>query len=160
MRFSLMGLETPESMKKLVEKVKQIIPLLIEDYTAEDTGSFDFVKRKNEIMRELDFCKKTGNVVGIYSPKMGPGLFLVGVADIIYDIKSETILFHSHDIGGYKLAVPSVSIEEIDKIIPFNNRFVKPDLSILSETAEITKYIVRKAQTEATAHERRRRDAA
>jgi hypothetical protein len=128
-------------MKKLVEKVKKAIPLLIEDYTAEDTGSFDFVQHRNEIMKELDFCQKKGSLVGVYSRKMGQGLFLVGVQEIIYGIKSEFIIFYPFDMGGYKLTTNAVSLEDIEKIIPFNNRFVMPDFSISRELASIRKYM-------------------
>lgn len=132
-------------MKKIVEKVKKAIPLLIEDYTAEDAGSFDFIQHKNEIMKELDFCRKRGNLVGVYSSKMGQGLFLVGVQEIIYGIKSEIIIFHPVDMGGYKLAMNAVPLEDIDKIVPFNNRFVMPDISIPGELASISKYMANRS---------------
>jgi hypothetical protein len=133
-------------MKNLVEKVRKMIPLLVEDYTLEKTGSFDFLHHKKEIMKELDFCRKTGTLVGVYSKKLGNGLFLVGVEEIVYGIKAELIIFRPFDMSGYHLTDRTVLLEEIDMIIPFNNRYVKPDISIPSEVVEVTRYVNKRSK--------------
>jgi hypothetical protein len=131
-------------MKNLVEKVKKALPLIVEDYISEKAGVFDIVRDKREIIKELDYCRKTGNLVGVYARSFGNGLFLVGVEEINYGIKAELVTFHSHDMSGFRLPQRSILLDDIDMIIPFNNRYVKPDVSIPNEVIEIGKYINRK----------------
>jgi hypothetical protein len=128
-------------MKNLVCKIKRIIPLLVEDYTAADSGTFDFICKKNQIIKELDFCRKTGTLIGVYSKELGDGLFLVGVEDIVYAIKDDLVIFHPCDMTGFELRRRSIFLSEIHMIIPFNNRYVKPNISIPTELVEVGKYI-------------------
>jgi hypothetical protein len=131
-------------MKNFVEKVKKAIPHLVEDYIAEETGVFDFIRDRNDMMKELDFCRKTGNLVGVYSKNLGHGLFLVGVEEINYGIKAELITFFPYDMSGFRLPERNVLLKDIEMIIPFNNRYVKPHVSIPAEVIEIGKYVNKK----------------
>jgi len=135
-------------MKNLVGKIKRIIPLLVEDYTAADSGTFDFISKKNQIIKELDFCRKTGALVGVYSKQLGDGLFLVGVEDLVYDIKDDLVVFHPYDMTGFELRQRSIRVSNIHMIIPFNNRYVKPNISIPTELVEVGKYINTRLETQ------------
>jgi hypothetical protein len=128
-------------MKNFVGKIKRIIPLLVEDYTAADSGTFDFICKKNQMIRELDFCRKTGALVGVYSKQLGDGLFLLGVEDLVYAIKDDLVIFHPYDMTGFELRQRSIHLSEIHMIIPFNNRYIKPNISIPTELVEVGKYI-------------------
>jgi hypothetical protein len=115
-------------MKKITEKLRGFLPALKESVLAEtNPASFDFIRPKNTLLKEFEFCLREGNVAGIYCPLLGNGMFLVGVEKIIYgENGSALIVFFTHDMSGHALARRRLSIEEITMIVPFNNAFVHP----------------------------------
>lgn len=115
-------------MKGLTGRVKSFLPQLKNSLLAETTfASFDFIRSKGKILRELQFCLKEQNLVGIYCPLLGNGMFLVGVENIIADDSGLSVItFFPQDMSGHRLARRSIELNEIDLIVPFNNPYVDP----------------------------------
>jgi hypothetical protein len=115
-------------MKKITETLREFLPALKEKVLAEtNLASFDFIRSKSTLRKEFEFCLRERNLVGIYCPLLGNGMFLVGVENIIYGEDGGTnIVFYSHDMSGHTLARRTLCIDEITMIVPFNNAFVHP----------------------------------
>lgn len=124
-------------MISLAQNFKKVIPFITDAFTqswAPEVGlrveppSFDILKEKKQILREMEFSRNTGNLVGVYSKRIGEGMFLVGVQDIIRNEADDfTIVFHPFDMSGHPLVQPAISLREICMIVPFNNPYRKPN---------------------------------
>lgn len=115
-------------MKKFTDRLKNFFPDLTNSMLPE-TGlaSFDFIKSKSKMLHELDFCLKHRNLVGIYCPLLGNGMFLTGVENIISaEDGSCTIVFFPQDMSGHRLARRTIELQEITMIVPFNNPYISP----------------------------------
>ncbi len=64
-------------------------------------ASFDFITTKQQMLHEFRYCEGRGNVVGVYSPVWGTGMFLVGVQQIIKEGNTFIIQFHPYDMSGH-----------------------------------------------------------
>jgi hypothetical protein len=115
-------------MKNLTDRVKDFIPFIAHSMISETTGaSFDFIKRKQKMLEEFKFCLQHGNLVGVYCPILGNGMFLAGVENIIWgDDGSPSIVFFPFDMSGHALARRSIELNEITSIVPFNNPYISP----------------------------------
>ena len=79
------------------------------------------------MLEEFKFCLQHRNLVGVYCPILGNGMFLVGVENIIWgDDGSASIVFFPLDMSGHSLARRSIELSEITSIVPFNNPYISP----------------------------------
>lgn len=124
-------------MKSLTEKIKAYIPKISESLLQEQATSIEFIRSKKVIRRELQFCRDEGNVVGVYASTLGNGMFLLGVEDILNLGTQEVIVFHPHDMSGSRVKKRTMFLDEIQMIVPFNNRYVRPLLNATADNATI-----------------------
>jgi hypothetical protein len=112
-------------MKNFAEKIRS---LLFSSRTSvqSDNTPFDFIKTRKGILKELYVSMRSRNLVGVYSPALGDGMFLVAVEDIETHSKEEIIIFHRYDMSGHILTRPHVSIGEIDMVCPFDKKYSHP----------------------------------
>jgi hypothetical protein len=114
-------------MKNLTEKFKKIHTFLANAMVSETSfASFDFIRTKDHMLRELEYCRRASNLVGVYCPLLGNGMFLVGVEQIVTGDDGVLIIFHPSDMSGHTLSRRTLQIDEITMIVPFNNPFVQP----------------------------------
>lgn len=114
-------------MINISEKLGKILPFIANTVEAETSpGSFDFIRSKAHMLRELEYCKQHNNLVGIYCSLLGNGMFLVGVENIVYGDEGVLIIFHKRDMSGHALARRTLELSEISVIVPFNNPYVPP----------------------------------
>ena len=78
------------------------------------------------MLSELEYCLGKRNLVGVYCPLLGNGLFLVGVENIVYGDDGTLIVFYSQDMSGHVLSRRTLHIDEINMIVPFNNPYISP----------------------------------
>lgn len=120
-----MFLPNQSVMKNFAGKIRELISGSRNPGQSDDT-SFDFIKSKKGILKELYISKQSRNLVGVYSPVLGEGMFLVAVEDIETHHKEEIILFHKYDASGHILTRTAVSIDEIKMVCPFNKAYTHP----------------------------------
>jgi hypothetical protein len=114
-------------MKILTEQFKKILPFFTHSIVSETSfASFDFIRRKEHMLKELEYCCKTANLVGVYCPLLGNGMFLVGVEEIVSGDDGSLVIFYSRDMSGHTLSRRTLHIDEITMIVPFNNPYVQP----------------------------------
>jgi hypothetical protein len=114
-------------MKNLTEKFKDLIPFLANSMMAQSSdASFDFIRSKKKMLSELEYCLGKRNLVGVYCPLLGNGMFLVGVENIVYGDDGTLIVFYSQDMSGHVLSRRTLHIDEINMIVPFNNPYISP----------------------------------
>jgi hypothetical protein len=117
----------------LSEKLKSYLPKLQEKFLHQpENGSFDFIRGRKTILRELQYCLRAKNLVGVYSNNLGKGMFLLGVEKIISEGDHHLIVFHSHDMSGVELQKRVIGLEEIELVVPFNNPYVNPEPELIS----------------------------
>jgi hypothetical protein len=118
-------------MKNMLRHFRKILPVLAGTYVSEpNSGSFDFLKNKKNILKEMEFCLKEQNLVGIYSTVLGEGMFLVGVESIIYGDEGALVIFHPFDMAGICLSRRTLNLHEIARIVPFNNKYIAPQSTL------------------------------
>lgn len=112
-------------MKNFAEKIRSLISNS-KNPPQRDTSPFDFIKTRKGILRELIISKQNRNLVGVYSPALGEGMFLVSVEEIERHNKEEIIIFHKYDMSGHILSRTHISIGEIKMVCPFDKTYHNP----------------------------------
>jgi hypothetical protein len=105
-------------VKKLAEKIKSFITSDAATVN-QKSSSFDFIKSKKGIFKELVISKESNNILGVYCNALGEGMFLTAVEDIENDI----VVFHPYDISGRLLSRSRVALTEIQMVCPFNKTY-------------------------------------
>lgn len=91
--------------------------------------SFDFIKTRKAILRELMLSKTSRTVVGIYCKGFGEGMFLTTVDEIEQSMSGEVVAFHPYDISGRIINHPRVALHEIQMVCPFYKTYERPPIS-------------------------------
>jgi hypothetical protein len=115
-------------MKFIPEKLKGYFPTLTQALLPEipSAPSFDIIRDSKTILKEMEFSKRTGNLVGVYSDALGTGLFLLGVQEIVNGDDGELVIFYPMDMSGFALSRRTIHIREINMLVPFNNPYIQP----------------------------------
>jgi hypothetical protein len=84
----------------------------------------EFMTEAPEILSILNHSKEFGNVIGICSPALGPGIFITTVDNIVEDY--ETIVYlKPYDVNGYKLEKSTLKLTEIVSACAFRSHYKK-----------------------------------
>lgn len=75
----------------------------------------EFVRNSRSILHHLRLCRKSGGIVGLYSTRLGQGMFLATVSGIHGDIVSLKPVNDPEFVGSV-----NVPLNEITCICPFN----------------------------------------
>ena len=116
-------------MREILKKISSLVANSETNEIVLRTTTFDFVKTRKAILRELLLSKDSKNVVGVYCKVFGEGMFLTAVEDIEYATQGEIIVFHPYDISGRALGKSRVPLSEIQMVCPFNKIYEKPVLA-------------------------------
>lgn len=83
---------------------------------------FDCVKTGKGILRELMISKESGNLIGLLSPALGEGMFLILVLSIEPENSEGVIAFQRYDTKDSRiLPAAKLRINEIKGVCPFVN---------------------------------------
>jgi hypothetical protein len=66
-------------MQPIVSLLKEIVLGMKKDNVTADNASITFLKTPKSILAEINYSKKSQNVLGIYSAVLGEGMFLTSV---------------------------------------------------------------------------------
>ena len=90
------------------------------------SGGIELIKSKKMLLPALINCYKNQNLVGVFSPVLGEGMFVTGVHDI-YDYGEEPIvMLKRYEISGELLIRETLSLREIKAICVFHNAYKHP----------------------------------
>ena len=82
---------------------------------------FDCVKARRGILRELMISKESGNLIGLITPALGEGMFLILVLSIEPENSEGVVVFQRYDISDSRiLPTAKLNINEIKGVCPFN----------------------------------------
>ena len=102
--------------------------LIVENLTYTDMQKrkpeLEFLTGREAILDVLDHSQQHGNVIGICSPTLGPGIFITTVDHVLKDY--ETIIYlKPFDVNGYKLEKNVLKLTEIASVCPFRTNYEK-----------------------------------
>jgi len=107
-------------MKNLAEKIRKIISGNTYTPIQRKSQPFDCIKTRKGILRELLISKESDNLIGIFSPALGEGMFLIAVQCIESQYSEDVIAFQKYDLrDGRILSTARLSINDIQGICPF-----------------------------------------
>ena len=108
-------------MKILAEKLRTIISGSVDNSIQKKNVSFDCIKTRKGIVRELLISKESGNLVGLVSPALGEGLLLVLVLSLETENAEEMVVFQKYEITDGRFQVTAkLSVNEIKGVCPFS----------------------------------------
>src|SRR4051812_48754328 len=73
-------------MLKFIEKIGRVLLSYEERMLELRELKIEFVRNRKAILRHIYLCKKSGGVIGLYSSRLGAGMFLVTITRIKGDI--------------------------------------------------------------------------
>ena len=97
----------------------------------------DFLTDKTSILSELTSSKIYQTCVGLSSKKLGTGMFITVVEQIIIDENSTTIVLKQYDATGYLLPTNKLELDDITSLFPFKSKFNNPYLEHIKQQDEI-----------------------
>lgn len=80
------------------------------------------------ILEELNTSREKGNVIGIWAPPLGTGLFMCAVENIFDDDveHDKVIILKEKDSNGVPLQAHVLFLQEIEKVFPFKTLYSDP----------------------------------
>ncbi|MEX2232436.1 MAG: hypothetical protein WD824_09765 [Cyclobacteriaceae bacterium] len=80
------------------------------------------------ILEELATSREKGNVIGIWAPPLGTGLFMCAVEDIFDDDveHDKVIILKEKDSNGAALQAHVLFLQEIEKVFALKTLYVDP----------------------------------
>lgn len=80
------------------------------------------------ILDELIASQTNGNVIGIWAPPLGQGLFMCAVETIFDDDveHDKVIILKEKDLNGVQLQAHVLFLQEIEKVYPFKTIYDSP----------------------------------
>lgn len=104
-------------MKKLLEQLNAILMGEQERVLELRELKLGFERKEKEILRSIQLCKKSGGVIGIYSPVLGSGMILCSILQILHD---RTLVLRPIDPLGKMVSKTLLDISEVTCVCPFN----------------------------------------
>ena len=86
------------------------------------------ITEPKSILHELISSRENGNVIGIWSPSLGTGLYMCGVENILDDDveHDKVIILKEKDLNGVDLPVHVLFLQEIEKVFPLKTLYNDP----------------------------------
>lgn len=107
-------------MKHVADKIRRMITRNASSITNRRRHSFDFVETRKGVLRELMLSKGSGNLIGLISPLLGEGIFLVLVVDIDSCNAEEVISYRKYHVGDRGTSSTArISIRDIKGVCLF-----------------------------------------
>lgn len=96
----------------------------------------DLLTLREDIFQEVLKSKIHGNVIGINSARLGEGMFLTAVEDLLLDHQDLVVILKPYDTTGLFFPTNRIKLGEIRSVFPFQSPFVNPFLDKLSSSTE------------------------
>jgi hypothetical protein len=94
-----------------------------------EEAGLNVIKLKSEILFALLQSQVSNSIIGINAKCLGPGTYMTAVVDIVMGTDDEPIvILKGYDMGGYFFDKASVSLDEIESVIPSTALFGNPFL--------------------------------
>jgi hypothetical protein len=107
-------------MKTLTERIRGIISATSDSSQSRKKLPFDFIRTRKGIIRELLISKESENMIGVLSPSLGEGMFLILVRSVESQNLDENVAFQVYDIKeGRFQALARLTVNEIKGVCPF-----------------------------------------
>jgi hypothetical protein len=86
------------------------------------------ITEPKNILDELIASRKNGNVIGIWAPSLGTGLYMCAVENILDDEEEhdKVIILKENDLNGVPLQVHVIFLQEIEKVFPLKTLYSEP----------------------------------
>ena len=86
------------------------------------------IKEPKYILDELIASQEHGNVIGIWAPPLGDGMFMCAVENIYHDDEEhdEVIILKEHDLKGVPLQAHVLFLQEIEQVFPSTTLYGNP----------------------------------
>jgi len=83
------------------------------------------------ILEALDASRKNGNVIGIWAPSLGTGLYMCAVESILDDDveHDKVIVLKENDLNGAPLKAHVLFLQEVEKVFPLKTLYDDPSAS-------------------------------
>ena len=78
------------------------------------------ITEPRSILHELINSRENGNVIGIWSPSLGTGLYMCAVENILDDDveHDKVVILKEKDLNGIPLPVHVLFLQDIEKVFP------------------------------------------
>lgn len=107
-------------MKHVTDKIRRIISGNANTMIKRKSHPFDFIQTRKGILRELMISKESGDLIGLVSPALGEGIFLVLVVYIESQNAEEMISFQKYDVSDGRTSLTAkLPVRDIKGICPF-----------------------------------------
>jgi hypothetical protein len=94
-----------------------------------DQVTLDIIRKKEDMLRAILQSKISKSVIGIQSKALGPGTYMTSVVQLIVNEADETtVVLKAYDMTGYFFDRSTLSLDEIEGVIPFTALFENPFL--------------------------------
>jgi hypothetical protein len=92
---------------------------------ANDIVMQGIITEPKHILDELTASRENGNVIGIWAPSLGTGLFLCGVENILDDEEEhdKVIILKENDHNGVPLQAHVLFLQEVEKVFPLKAQY-------------------------------------
>ena len=96
------------------------------------------ITEPRNILEELVASRENGNVIGIWAPSLGTGLYMCGVENILDDDveHDKVVILKENDLNGVPLQAHVLFLQEIEKVFPLKTLYADP----LPDTARSPRY--------------------
>jgi hypothetical protein len=86
------------------------------------------ITEPKSILEELIASRESGNVIGIWAPSLGTGLYMCAVENILDDEieHDKVIILKENDLNGVPLQVHVLFLQEIEKVFPLKTLYREP----------------------------------
>ena len=83
------------------------------------------ITEPKQILDELVASQQNGNVIGIWAPSLGTGLFMCAVENVLDDDEEhdKVIILKENDQNGVPLQAHVLFLQEIEKVFPFKTLY-------------------------------------
>ena len=111
-------------MQPAIGEIYQSLVQLFSAY-GKMTGMQGIITEPKNILDELISSRENGNVIGIWAPSLGTGLYMCAVENI-YDDDEEhdkVIILKEKDLNGVQLQAHVLFLQEIEKVFPFKTLY-------------------------------------
>jgi hypothetical protein len=107
-------------MKVLTERIRSIISGNPDTSMRKKNHPFDCIKSRKGIARELMISKESRKLIGLISPSLGEGMFLILVLSLESENSEEMVAFQRYEITDGRFQVAArLRVNEIKGICTF-----------------------------------------
>ena len=89
-----------------------------------DEVMLEAIYDRNRIVAMLIYSKENGTTIGIHSPRLGGGVYVTAIEDLIPE--EELVVLRSYDSSGNIVTTSKLKLADIRCIFPFQSVFENP----------------------------------